>query len=181
MYTYIVFDNKVAFVTYTNTIEAWRDKGAKGRKSCRVLFPCCKIQIESSPRRARAHTHRFLSVRARAEFRFIPGIVLPWKSIKNVPVHGWTTSIIENNLSTWNVFLAARESGRPVTYDLIYSLASTKGEREVGRENPVFPSFLSYGYLCPVKISISAEYSIAIAMRLPTFRRLSPAGEERGL
>lgn len=33
------------------------------------------------------------------------------------------------------------------------------------------------GHLCPVKISISAEHSIAIAMRLSAFRRLSPAGE----
>lgn len=77
----------------------------------------------------------------------------------------WTTGIIENNLSTWNVFAAQDQS---MTYDLIYI-------RGWGTES--YSGLFSYGHLCLVKISISAEHSIAIAMRLAAFRRLSPAGE----
>lgn len=86
----------------------------------------------------------------------------------------WTTGIIGNNLSMRNVF-AARDQARDVrSYIYTYIYIRERGAHGASR---IPGAFLLHGHLCPVKISISAEHSIAIAMRLFSFRRLSLAGE----
>jgi hypothetical protein len=91
--------------------------------------------------------------------------------------------IIENNLSARNVF-AARD--RSVTYDLIYSPTERRGllGRVRVRRAPVCRAPFSRDAR-PVKISISAEHSIAIAMRLASrsavyHSQVSPDRSARG-